>query len=412
MRIAMILRRLNVKGGTQRQALSLARELKARGHEVVLFTLHYDRERCYPELLDLFEVRGVTETAKAPYYAIPIASRLPKAIRDIFEENRAARALAESMPGDLDLLNPHDQVSYKVAAYYKKRKKNIPSIWNMNDLPLKRWGYDHRRGQDDTFHQSWYRVLVYRIFDWYDKWAFIARQDAIVVVDFFNRRLVAKYLRLKAHTVRSGPDFEHFAYREKQPLAGKRIRILTSGILMLHRRYEDAIRGVKILRDRGYDATLTVMGDYENDLKYYEKLKRIANEEGVTPHVTFTGRVSEEALLDSYHNNDVYTFQHHLQSDGLSPFEAAACGCPLVVSKTAGCHEVLTDRENVLLIEPKNPRDYADKIAELVDDPALYAKMARAANSFVRGNFSWQKYADGILEVVERVKKDGPQIKL
>ncbi len=414
MKIAMIFRRLNVKGGTQRQGLSLARALKEKGHEITLFTLHYAPEQCYPDLLKGFNVitlpkDDMESNKNAPYYS-GTYNRNP--IIEIRNENSQAKKLAEIMNGEFDVLNPHDQVAYKVAHYYKKLKKNIPSVWNMNDLPLRRYGYDRTRACDDNFHQPAWKIFIYWIIDTYEKYAFISKMDAITVVDFFNRDLVKKYLGLKAFTVRSGPDFDHFEFKEKQPPQNNKIKILTSGILMVHRRFEDIIKALPIIEKAGIETTLSIIGDTDNDKKYFMKLQKIVADLKLENKVKFLGRVSEIDLVKNYHENDVYTFQHHMQSDGLSPFEAAACGMPIVVSKTAGCHEVLRDREDALLIEPKNPENIAQKITELVRNPDLYKKMAKNANAFVRANFSWPKYADGILAVMKEVKEKGSQIKL
>ena len=413
MRIAMILRRLNVKGGTQRQALSLAVELRKKGHEVVLYTLHFSPENCYPHLLKNFKVRVLPKdetepNKKAPYYPSFVKTGIPEVKN---ENNQAKKLAAMIMDNDFDVLNPHDQVAYKVAYYYKKHKKNIPSVWNMNDLPLRQWGYDRARGCDDAFRQPLIKRIIYRVFDSYEKHAFLKHQDAIVVVDHLNKELVKKYLGLNAFTVRSGPDFEYFAYQKKIP-PGKKFKILTSGILMPHRRFEDTINALPLILEKGLDPHLSIIGDTDNDKKYFSRLRELVGQLKLENRVSFLGKVSEEKLIESYRTHDLYIFQHHLQSDGLSPFEAAASGCPLIVSKTAGCHEVLKDGKTALLIEPKNPTDIADKIYKLVTNHNLYTKLSENANAFVRANFSWEKYADGILGVVAKVKKEGAQIRL
>ncbi|MEK7088291.1 MAG: glycosyltransferase family 4 protein [Patescibacteria group bacterium] len=402
MKIAMIFRKLNVQGGTQRQGLSLANELRRRGHEIVIYTLHYSPENCYPHLLKNFRVetlksREREQNKKAAYYQTFEKTGLP----EIINENRQAKKLAMIMDDDFDVLNPHDQVAYKVAVYYKKSKKNIPSVWNMNDLPLKRWGFARAHGCDDNFHQPWYKHIAYWIFDFYDKHAFIKKQDAIVVVDHFNKELVKKYINLNAFTVRSGPDFEYFTFKEKTPPKNS-IKILSSGILMPHRRFEDTINALPILNAKGFKPILTIVGDTDNDKKYYARLRDLVSKLKLENQVNFRGKVTDEELIRAYQEHDVYIFQHHLQSDGLSPFEAVACGLPIIVSKTAGCHEVLADKENALFIEPKNPADIAEKISLLLTDSVLYSKIAKNGNAFVRQNFSWQKYADGILEITKK----------
>ena len=396
MKIAMIVRKLNVKGGTQRQMLSLARELRNKGHQIKIYTFAYSKNDCYEDLLDGFEVIVFVakEKIRAPltYYPNYAASAI--------KEGRESKKLALQMDKDFDLLNPHDQVAYKVAHFYKKLVKNIPSVWNMNDVPSLQWGYDKMRGVDENFRQPLTKRIFYRIFDYYDAWRYIRKtQDSIVVVDDFNRRLVKKYLRSgKAVTVRNGPDLGHFSYT-KRTLPRGGIKILTSGILMPHRRFEDSINAVNILRGKGYNATLSIIGDYDNDKKYYQKLLDLVKNLKLEEYITFLGRVSEADLINAYQTHDVYIFQHHLQSDGLSPFEAVACGLPIIISKTAGSHEVLTDHENALFIEPKNPQDIADRVTELLENPQLFIKISEAGNTFVRGNFSWQKYADNVMNI-------------
>ncbi|MEK7555177.1 MAG: glycosyltransferase family 4 protein [Patescibacteria group bacterium] len=398
MKIGMIVRRLNVKGGTQRQMLSLARELKRRGHEIKIFTFALDRERCYPELLEGLDI-VVREEGNSEGWDYYLDFRFLKGqLGSILRETRRAKQLALAMDRDFDILNPHDQVSYKVAHYYKRCVRRIPSVWNMNDLPLYRFGYDKMREVDPNFRRSFLRRFVYRLADTYDA-SFIRKQDRIAVVDFWNRELVKKYLELPATTVRNGPDLEHFSYKKRTPPTGPNVKLLTSGIFLPHRRYEDAIRAVKILTDSGLNPTLTIIGDYENDKKYYESVKALIEALGVASRVRIAGRVSEAELVDAYHSHDIYLFPHHWQSDGLSPFEAAATGLPILVSETAGSHELLSDRENGMVLKAKNPEDIATKIRELVENPALYTKLSENGNKFVRENFSWEKYADQMLVV-------------
>ncbi len=402
LKIAFIIRRLNVKGGTQRQALSLVRELRKRGHIVKAYTFLYSPENCYPDLLEGLEVVSLERGTSAKFFkAIPLIRHLEQ----VFNENRLAKKLALKMDKDFDVLNPHDQVSYKVAYYYKKRVKKAPSVWHMNDLPLLRWGYDKMRGVDDDFQQSVIKRIFYYLFDLYEIKKFLRHQDKIIVVDNFNVGLVKDYMGLEAETVRSGPDIEHFTYTaRKHP--GKDIKILTSGILMPHRRYQDTISAVGILAGWGYNPMLTILGAYQDSDPYYKKLTRLVGELGLENRVSFVGRVTEKELLRVYAENDVYIFQHHLQSDGLSPFEAAVSGLPVVISRTAGSHETLTDHENALLINPKDPEDIAGRIKELADNPELYLKLSKSGAEFVKNNFSWEKYADGVLKEFQSALSD------
>ncbi|TSC69207.1 MAG: glycosyltransferase [Parcubacteria group bacterium Gr01-1014_66] len=385
--------------------LSLARRLQERGHAIKIYAFAYSRTDSYEDLLEGLEVIPYPFPIKSPitYY--------PNYIASITREAKEAKAFAAIMDPDFDVLNPHDQVSYKVAHYYKRLHRNIPSVWNMNDVPSLRWGYDKMREVTDSFHQPMFKRILYAIFDWYDNVKFIRTQDAIVVLDYLNRRLVKKYLGREAIIVRNGPDLEHFSYRTRMAPTKSHVQLLTSGILMPHRRFQDAIRAVKILQDRGIGATLTIIGDYKNDPAYYKQLLQVVKELQVEDKISFRGRVSEAELIEAYHGHDIYIWQHHLQSGGLSPFEAAACGMPIVVSKSSGCSEVLTDHKNALLIEPKRPELIASAVRELVESVGLYEKMSKEGSDFVRANFSWDRYTDTMLNILHEMHSKSKYVK-
>lgn len=406
MKIAMIVRRLDVKGGTQRQALSLANELRRRGHSVKLYAIFYSAERCYADLLTGFEVVALDPSeSRAPEY--PRLRRLPlgkylETLLIVRHETRTARLLAFRIDRDIDLLNPHDRVAHRVAYFFKKHVRRVPSVWNTNDTHSMRWVVDKMADVDPKFQQPWWKRIVYRIRDWYENWRYIATQDAIVVVDQLNQRAVKKYFGREAIVVRNGPDLAHFSYRERTPPQGS-VRLLTSGIFFPHRRFEDAIQAVKILRSWGVRAELDIIGDPAADPEYAEKLSRLIAELNVREHIHLLGRISEQELIRRYHANDIFLYPHHLQSDGLAPFEALATGMPVVVSRSAGAHEILTDGETGLLINPKDPAGIARAVKKMLDLPALYQKLSQTGASFVRANFSWQRYTDGILKVYQRV---------
>ena len=406
MKIAVIVRRLDVKGGTQRQALSLANELLKRGHEVKMYAFFYSAEKCYPDLLAPFKVIALDPAIARP----PVFPRLANipflrylaTIAAIRHETKSAKALACFIDPDTELLNPHDRVAHRAAAFFKRRVRDVPSVWNTNDTHSMLWGVDKLADIDPAYDQPRWKRALYRLRDGYENARYIGAQDAIVVVDEFNRGLMKNYFGRDAIVVRNGPNMDHFAYRERTPPSAA-VRLLTSGIFFPHRRFEDAIGAVKILRDEGINATLNIIGDPESDQAYAEKLRTLVAGQGLGDHIRFLGKVSEEELVRRYREDDIYLYPHHLQSDGLSPFEALASGMPIIVSRSAGAHEVVRDRETGLIVNPKDPEGIARAVRDVLEHPELYRKLSAEGAMFVRGNFSWQKYTDGMLAVYQNV---------
>ena len=403
MKIAIIVRKLNVRGGTQRLALMLARELALRGHSVTLYTFAFDRANCFPELL---EGRGVISLSSAPQYQRrgfflinPFFSVL-----GFIHENRAAKKLSQLIDADTDILNPHDQVSYRVAAYFKKRKPYVPSVWTMNDLPTKAFSFLREKEIHPLLRMDAAKALMVRLLDWYDYMRFIRIQDRIIVLDNRDKEWVKIFFNKDAEVIRIGIDSSAFSYIPREHMIGKKVRLLMNGIFFPHRRFEDGIEALKILMDKGFDVSLTIIGDFTNK-KYTEDVRDIIVRSGLEMYVRLLGKVSEETLRNAYREHDIFLFPNHLQSWGIAVFEAMASGCPVIVSKTAGASEVLTDGVHALLVNPKSPEEIADAVKRLVDDVELYQKLSKNGRLFVEHNLTWERYTDDMMKVFADVMR-------
>jgi glycosyltransferase involved in cell wall biosynthesis len=407
MKIAIIIRRLNIMGGTQRLAMYEAEELKKKGHTVKFYTLFLDKDRSYTDALNKLDITALD----FQQFVKPVPIGFLKPLYQLFAESRAARAIAEKIDQDTDLLNPHDQVSYRVTRYFRKYKNpNVPSVWNMNDPPSLAWAYARERANDAVrVHPLWKRA-AYALYDWYDARKFISEQDAIITQDARNiewlNTYYGPYIGRKGVTCRNGPEVGLFSYQARRPLT-KRVRLLSSGILFSHRRYQDAIRAVKLLSDRGFEPSLEIIGETSGNKLYYEFLTKLVVELGVGDRIKFLASISEEELIRRYHESDIFLYQHHWQTDGLSPTEAMFSGMVAVVSRTAGAAEILKDHETGMVIEPKDPEGIARAIEELIAKPELYLKLSKQGSEWVRENLSPQLQFQQIWKVFENAREKG-----
>jgi glycosyltransferase involved in cell wall biosynthesis len=196
-------------------------------------------------------------------------------------------------------------------------------------------------------------------------------------------------------------DSDRFSYRPRVPLRREEeIKLLSHGILYIHRRFEDIIDAIAILLRRGIKTELAVVGDFRHKRMargYYERLLKRAKDRGVSSRVKFLGAVSDKEQERLYAESDIFVSAAHLQTWGLAVFEALSSGLPAVISKTIGAAEVLTDGENVLFTEPGKPESLADAVARLVTDGALYVKLSESGRAFVSARISWRRYAEAML---------------
>ena len=402
MKIALIIKRLNTKGGAQRQILKLAHELKKRGYDIKLYTFFLDKKECFQELFEGLDVVSLSEYNPPPYKGGGLKA-LFSYLRVLWYENGASKKLAFMIDPDTDLLHPHDHVMYRVSVYFKKHVKNIPSVWMQNDMPTRMWSFWRESECKTDMRLPFIKKMFYWLVDFYEINMFIKKQDDIVVVDFRDEKWVKEYFGMQAYVVRTGLDIDQFPYRERQPFQNKKIRLLATGIFLVHRRFEDIIDAVKKLRETGYDASLSIIGNPYADREYYQYIKDTIEKLDLGGAVSLLGVVKEEELVSAYYNHDIFVFPNHLQSWGLAVFEAMATGMPVIVSTSAGASEVLTNAKNALFVEPKHPYQIAEAVKKLVDSPVLYGNVSKQGRVFVEGNISWSKYADQIERIFNTI---------
>lgn len=82
---------------------------------------------------------------------------------------------------------------------------------------------------------------------------------------------------------------------------------------------------------------------------------------------------------------------------GLVVNEAMACGLPVFVSQAAGCAaDLVVEGENGRLFDSSEILPLADHLQELVDDPALAARMGAASAERIR-HWGCERFADGAI---------------
>src|SRR3989338_2447932 len=240
MKIAIIVRKLNVKGGVQRHALYEARELQKMGHSVTLYAFIFSREDCFAELLDGLKV--VALKSKLPVYSNYFSWKAA--------ESELSKQLALMIDPMTDILNPHDHGCYKVSYYFKKLVKNITSVWTMHDMPTRAHSAE-MSAEMDGIKSPLYKMAVNYFFDRYEIEKYIKKQDVVAVLDTRDKEFVKKYFGKDAEIVRNGVDVERFPFYGRTAPT-KKIRLFMNGIFFRHRRFEDGILAGKLLADAGY----------------------------------------------------------------------------------------------------------------------------------------------------------------
>jgi glycosyltransferase involved in cell wall biosynthesis len=219
----------------------------------------------------------------------------------------------------------------------------------------------------------------------------------------FHRFLTVS--RYSARTLGAPPDKTVVIYGGADPhrfhpgRGDRRGGVLFVGRLTPHKGVDRLIRALPA------DATLTCVGTSGHDPRppesgYGDLLRGLA----AAKRVRFAGEVLETELPLLYRRAAVFVLPSVQVTCygraiaisellGLAVLEAMASATPVVCSRLGGLPEVVRDGETGFLVTPGDIGELHDRIATLLADPRLAARMGARARELVMERFTWQACA-------------------
>ncbi|ARN55847.1 glycosyltransferase family 4 protein [Sedimentisphaera salicampi] len=117
--------------------------------------------------------------------------------------------------------------------------------------------------------------------------------------------------------------------------------------------------------------------------------------------INFLGFVEDSYLPQLYKGASVYAFPSFCEGFGIPLLEAMYCGIPCVCSENTSLEEIGGDA--VLLFDPKNPQEIAEKIELAVKDEKLSSELIEKGKKRVE-DFSWEKHVESILDQFTNIR--------
>jgi len=191
-------------------------------------------------------------------------------------------------------------------------------------------------------------------------------------------------------------------FRPVEP--GLPVRAVCVGRLSERKAPHVAVEAVALLRARGYDLHLELVGTvFAGNEAYEQRLRERAAQPDLAGAISFAGycspiwpRLAAAQLAIQPSRNE---------SLGNAVIEAQYALRPVVATGVSGHLETIVDGQTGVLVPPDDPEALAAAVARLIDDPALAARIAEAAQASARQKFSVQRYADELAAVFAEVTR-------
>lgn len=205
-----------------------------------------------------------------------------------------------------------------------------------------------------------------------------------------------------------GVDIERFrplanvkSVRERIGMNGEQKIILSVGRLSRRKGFDNVIRALALLLNRGLDAHYFLVG-VGDDRNYLES---VCEQEGMENRVHFLGHVSAEELPQLYSAADVFVMPNRVEDGDTEGFgmvflEAAACARPAVAGLAGGTGDAVVDHQTGLRVNGNSIEEIGLGLATLLEDDELAKKLGLNGLDRVNAEFSWAivaKKTDNVL---------------
>lgn len=199
----------------------------------------------------------------------------------------------------------------------------------------------------------------------------------------------------------NGVDTERFSLKgETFPKMKEENSILFLGRLDPRKGLDRLLHAFVYVKEKVNNVSLKVVGKGPLEKTY----KKLAVELGIDKEVSFEGYGKIEDIPRYFRSAKLYTSPATRgESFGIVLIEAMACGCPVVASDIEGYREVINSPKDGILVDTKDPLEYADTIVEVLRNEKLRNSLIKEGLKKVKEKFSWEKVAREIENLYKEI---------
>lgn len=186
-------------------------------------------------------------------------------------------------------------------------------------------------------------------------------------------------------------------------------RVLFAGVLSPRKNIEGLLRAFATARTTVAGASLTIIGPTPNQA-YLEQVHRLIADLHLGPAVRFLGHVETARLVEQMRACRVVALFSHEETSPTVLAQALALGKPVVASCVGGIPELVSDGENGFLVARGDEQTFAARLAQLLNDPDLSARMGRRGHQIALERSEPQAVARQTIRAYRLAQQCGAQL--
>ena len=171
-------------------------------------------------------------------------------------------------------------------------------------------------------------------------------------------------------------------------------RLLSVGRLSAPKGYPILIEAVVVLRGRGRNVRLTLVGEGPERAT----LERLIGLRDLGDCVRLAGACNHDRLADYYESSDAFVLSSFLEGVPVVLMEAMAMELPCVATWITGIPEIIDKDVEGLLVPPASATAIADAVERLMEDPEAARRLGTAARRKVLAKYNLERNVERLVE--------------
>ncbi len=367
MRIATVITLSNPVGGAQVYVRDLAEALVKNGHETEVFI---GSEGILTDWLTDLGIR---------HRLVPSMRHSISPLSDIRAVNELAAMLKEYRPDIVATNSSKAGIIGRLSA----RRLGIPSVYTVHG-----WSFLKSEGKLSSF-LGWQAEKYCARFT-----------SKIIAVSEFDRKLAIERKLCepeKVVAIHNGiPDISSDFFASPGDDA-KPVEIVVVARFAAPKDHATLLNAMARLKDR--DWRLSLVGDGPDEAV----VRATVGSLGLSDRVVFVGAV--RSVLEYLKKSHLFVLTSLSEGLPLSIMEAMRSGLPVVSNRVAGIPEEVVDGQNGYLVDVMDAESLASRIASLIDDKDLRARMGQESRKLYLERFTSQRLIENTYRVFEQAVK-------
>ncbi len=317
------------------------------------------------------QVLAVEDSRQGIYYSTRKYLRLLGAI------------LAATLRGDYDLVHAHWPFPAAALALIPATIRRKPLVTTSHGAYV------------DSYHNR------KRIVKWLIRLS-LRRSRYVIAVGEEHRRTVMQVSGVPSERIRvidmgiwqEEPPPSQAEARQKLGLDPAETIILYIGDLLYHKGPDIPVQAAARLRAEGRQFSLLVGGQGPEA----ENLRRLIDALGLAETCRLLGPIPADDVYTWFAAADVCVVPSRSEAFGLVAVEAMYAGTPVVAAEVGGLRQTIRHGENGFLFPREDDAALAERLAELLDDPALRQQFAQAGRQ-VAAQYDMRRRAERVSDL-------------